>query len=64
MYRSPLDGESNPYGEVGHNLAPDLAELVALVVKHLNAVSYVFGDENLYGVVDDNAIRKLEEPAM
>ena len=59
----PGGGQANSDGEVGHALSPDLAEIIALVVKHLDTVGSVVADEHLLLVVHGNAIGELEMPA-
>ena len=60
----PGGSQPHPDGEVGHALAPDLAEVVALVVEHLDTVGAVVRDEDLHRVVDDHAVGELEKPEL
>ena len=58
----PGGGEAHADGEVGDALAPDLPQVVAVVVEDLNTVGAVVGDENLHGIVDDNSVGELQIP--
>ena len=53
----------NTNREIGDAFATDLAQVVALVVEHLDAVGSVVADEHLLLVVYGNAIGELEMPA-
>ena len=56
----PGGGETHADGEVGDALAPDLPQVVAVVVEDLDTVGAVVGDENLHGIVDDNSVGELQ----
>ena len=58
----PGGGEAHADGEVGDALAPDLPQVIAVVVKNLDTVGAVVGDENLHGIVDDNSVGELKIP--
>ena len=53
----------NTNGEVWDAFTADLAQVVALVVEHLDAVGSVVADKHLLLVVHGNAIGELEMPA-
>ena len=58
----PGGGEAHADGEVGDALAPDLPQVVPVVVEDLDTVGAVVGDENLHGIVDDNSVGELQIP--
>ena len=58
----PGGGEAHADGEVGDALAPDLPQVVPVIVEDLDTVGAVVGDENLHGIVDDNSIGELQIP--
>ena len=58
----PGGGEAHADGEVGDALAPDLPQVVAVVVEDLDTVGAVVGDENLHGIVDDDSVGELQIP--
>ena len=53
---------SDTNGEVGDALTPNLSQVVALVVEHLDTVRPVVADEHLLVVVNSHAIGEFKMP--
>ena len=54
----------NTNGEVGDAFTADLAQVVALVVEHLDAVGPVVADEHLLVVIHSHAIGEFKVPGV
>ena len=59
----PACSNADPDRKVGDAFAADLPQVVALVVKHFDAVGSVVADEYFLLVVHGDAIGELEMPA-
>ena len=56
----PIGGQTNSNGKIGHTLPTDLAEIIALVVEHFNAMGPVVAYEDLHLVVHHNAVGEFQ----
>ena len=54
----------NTNGEVGDAFAADLAQVVALIVEHLDAVGPVVTDEHLLVVIHCHAVGEFKVPGV